>query len=149
MSARTDDISGTAAVAARDVRVVVSRLWRRIRELYDTGELTPSQTSLLSRLAKGGPAPASGLAAAERVRPQSVAATLGVLEERGLVERRPDPGDGRRQLVSLSDAGRELVGDSRRVREEWLARTMQDRYTEAERRTIVEAMALLDRITAP
>jgi len=143
------EISESAARAARDLRVVVSRVRRRLKEVYDSGDLTPSQTSVLSRLDKDGAASASDLAAAERVRPQSMAATLAALDERGLIQRRADPGDGRRQLISLSDAGREFIDDSRQAREEWLSRAFQDRYTEAERRTLVEALALLDRLTRP
>ncbi len=141
--------TGESAVrAAREVRVVFSRLRRRLREVYDTRELTPTQTSVLSRLGKDGPASASALAAAERVRPQSMAATLAALAERALIRRRPDPDDGRRLLVSLTGAGQEFLDDTRRAGEEWLARAMQDRFTERERRTVVEAMALLDKLTA-
>ena len=135
--------------AARDLRVAVSRLRRRLVDVADTHELTPSQLSVLSRLGKEGPASASDLAAAERIRPQSVAATLAVLEERGLVVRRPDPGDGRRQLVSLSPAGRALFDDRRRHREEWLSRALEERLTESERQTVIDAAALLERLTHP
>ncbi|MEW9534237.1 MarR family winged helix-turn-helix transcriptional regulator [Microbispora sp. NPDC049125] len=149
VDADAEGISESAARAARDLRVVFSRLRRRLREAYDTRDLTPSQTSVLSRLGKEGPASASDLAAAERVRPQSMAATLAVLDQRGLVQRRPDPGDGRRQLISLSEAGREFFDDRRRVSEEWLTRALHDHFTEAERQTVIEAMALLDRLTHP
>jgi DNA-binding MarR family transcriptional regulator len=129
--------------------VALSRLRRRLVDLADTRELTPSQLSVLSRLGKEGPASASDLAAAERIRPQSVAATLAVLEERGLVVRRPDPGDGRRQLVSLSREGTALFDDRRRHREEWLSRVLEERLTESERQTVIKAAALLDRLTHP
>ena len=125
---------------------MVGRLRRRMRDLYDPSELTPSATSVLSRLSKSGPMTASELAVAERVRPQSVAATLAVLDEHGLLERRRDPDDGRRQLITLSRAGGALVTDRRRAGEQWLARSLQDHFTEAERRTILEATALLDRL---
>ncbi|MFB9740662.1 MarR family winged helix-turn-helix transcriptional regulator [Pseudonocardia sulfidoxydans] len=142
-------LSESAAHAARDVRVLVGRLRRRLRQTYDNADLTPSQTSALSRIGRAGPLSASDLAAAERVRPQSIAATLAVLEERGLTERRPDPGDGRRRLLTLTPAGAALLDDGRRAGEEWLARALQEQLTEAERRTVVEAMALLDRVVAP
>ena len=87
------------------------------------------------------------MATAERVRPQSVAATVAALEERALVRRDPDPDDGRRQRVSLTDTGRELFLGRRRGAEEWLARALQDEFTEAERATILEATALLERLS--
>jgi DNA-binding MarR family transcriptional regulator len=141
------EISEQAARGACELRVVVGRLRRRLREVADAGDLTPSQVSVLSLLEKGGGASASDLAALDRVRPQSMAATLAALDQQGLVRRDPDPEDGRRQLVSLTTAGREVVQGTRQAREEWLARSLQDRYTEAERRTILEALTLLDRLT--
>lgn len=149
MTTTPRDVSETSVQAAREIRAVFSRLRRRLRETYDTEGLTPTQTTVLGRLRNDGPASASELAAAERVRPQSMAATLAVLDERGLVERRPDPDDGRRVQVSLSDTGRAFLDDRRRAGEEWLARSLEDRLTEAERRSVIDALTLLDRITAP
>ena len=148
MPETVDGVCESAVRLARDLRVVVGRLRRRLKEVYDRRELTPSQTSLLSLLDKG-PTAASDLAAAERVRPQSVAATLAVLAERGLSERHPDPEDGRRQVVSLSPAGREFFDGKRRAGEQWLARALHERYTEAERDTLIRAMVLLERLTQP
>jgi DNA-binding MarR family transcriptional regulator len=141
------EITEQAVRAASELRVVVGRLRRRLREVADAGDLTPSQVSVLSLLDKGGGASSSDLAAMERVRPQSMAATLAALDEHGLIRRDADPEDGRRQLVSLTAAGREVVQGTRVAREEWLARAFQDRYTDTERRTIVEALTLLDRLT--
>lgn len=142
------ETSESAVRAARDVQVVFSRLRRRLKEAYDTRELTPSQTSVLSRLSKEGPASASALAAAERIRPQSIATTLAALDERGMIRRNPDPADGRRQLVSLTEAGDTLIADGRRAGEEWLARALRERYTEDERQAVIAAMALLERLYA-
>ena len=136
-----------SAQAAHDLRVLFGRLRRRLKEVASVGDLTASQTSVLSRLVKDGPATASDLAAAERVRPQSVAATLAALHERGLIERRPDPADGRRQLISLSEAGDEMLAGGRQAREEWLTRAFQERFTAAERATVAAALALLERLT--
>ena len=140
-------ISSPAASAAGDLRVLLGRLRRRLKEVDNTDGITASQLSVMSRLEREGPAAPGVLATAERVRPQSMGATLAALEERGLIGRRHDPADGRRQVVSLSDAGVEAIRGTRRVREEWLARALQDRYTEAERGTITEALALLERLT--
>lgn len=124
--------------------MVFGRVKRRLKELADTDDLTPSQSSVLSRIDKDGPASASELAAAERIRPQSIAAILAALREADLIQRHPDPQDGRRQVVSLTTAGRHRLQGDRKVRQEWLARTLQDRCTEAERQTILKALALLD-----
>ncbi|WP_371477989.1 MarR family winged helix-turn-helix transcriptional regulator [Kitasatospora sp. NBC_00315] len=149
MDETSEGISESAVRAASEVRVVFSRLRRRLRELAGAEGLTPSQVSVLSRLDKEGASSASGLAVAERVRPQSMAATLAALDQQGLIRRRPDPEDGRRQLVTLSEAGRERVEGDRQARTEWLAHALQERFTEAERRTVIEALGLLDRLSRP
>lgn len=140
------DIPESAVHAAREVRVVVSRLRRRLREVAGFDDLTPTQTAVLSRLEKNGPASMSDLAAAERMRPQSMAATLAAIQEHGLIERTQDPDDGRRQVVSLTEAGRETIAGSRRAREEWLARAFASDFTEEQRETVLEALTLLDKL---
>ncbi|MFF3887969.1 MarR family transcriptional regulator [Streptomyces sp. NPDC001914] len=160
-------VSDSAARAAQDLRVAFSLLRRRIREVSETRDpaqdsaqeptqdatrapaqdLTPSQISALTLVSKSGAATASALAAVEGVRPQSMAATLAALDQFGLIQRNPDPGDGRRQLVTLTDAGRERVEGTRQARSEWLARAFEERCTEEERQTVIAAMALLERLT--
>jgi DNA-binding MarR family transcriptional regulator len=136
----------SAIRAARDLRVVFGRLRRRLREVATDDELTPPQTAALLRLAKDGPASTSQLAGAERVRPQSMAATLAGLDRHGLIERHPDPDDGRRQLISLTAQWRRRADVDRKVRDEWLVRAMAERFTAAERVVINEALALLTRL---
>lgn len=142
-------ISDSAHQASREVRAVVGRLRRRLREVAADGELTPSQVSVLTRVAKGEAATASALAVLEGVRPQSVASTIAALEAKGLIGRAPDPEDGRRSIITLTDAGREQDRGNRQAREAWLARELQHRMTEEERRTVIAAMALLDRLARP
>src|ERR1700761_8203287 len=101
-----------------------SRLRRQLKGLATDGDLTPSQTAVLIRLSKEGASSASALAGAEQVRPQSMATIVAALEQRGLIERTPDPEDGRRQLISLSAAGRKRAQSNRHEREEWLARAL-------------------------
>ena len=142
-----EEIADPAVRVARELRVVFGRLHRRLRAVGGEGELTPSQMSVLSRLDKDGPATASALAHAERIRPQSMAGTLGVLDEHGLLQRAPDPGDGRRQVISLAPAGRARLEDNRQAREEWLARSIREQFSDGEVDTITEALTLLDRLT--
>jgi DNA-binding MarR family transcriptional regulator len=146
MSEMVEGVSASAVSAAREIKVVFSRLRRRLKEVA-TDDLSASQTSVLARLAQTGPSSASVLAGAERIRPQSMATILAGLQELGLIRRSPDPDDGRRQVVSLTPAGRERAEGARAVRDEWLVNTLQDHFTEAERETINEALALMDRLT--
>ncbi|MER6207271.1 MarR family transcriptional regulator [Streptomyces sp. NPDC001642] len=140
-------VSDSAARSARDLRVVLSRLRRRIREVATDEDLTPSQESALTLVGKHGAATASALASAEGVRPQSMAATLTALDQHGLIRRSPDPDDGRRHLVTLTEAGRARIEDNMQVRSEWLARAFEDRYTEQERQTIIKALGLMERLS--
>jgi DNA-binding MarR family transcriptional regulator len=124
-----------------------SRLRRQLKDVATGSDLTPSQTAVLTRLWKEGASSASALAAAERVRPQSMATILAGLAGHGLIGRAADPNDGRRQVISLTALGRRRAESDRQVREEWLARAMQERYSERERRIILDAMSLLQRLT--
>jgi DNA-binding MarR family transcriptional regulator len=142
----TTEPSATAVEAARAVRVGLGRLRRRLRENYDRSELTASQTGLLSRLDRDGPASASELAVAEGVRPQSVAMSVANLEERGLVTRTPDPHDGRRQIVAVSRGGKDFLESSREAGEGWLAGVLAQRLSDDECATVLEAMTLLERV---
>lgn len=140
-------ISEAAAQAAGELWVVMPRLKRRLAALDEGADsLSPAESSVLRRLAKEGPATASELAAAERVRPQSMAATVAALEAEGLVLRSPDPHDGRRRQVTLTEAGRRLRLDDSRAREAWLARAL-DRHADPEQLAALRtAVALLDEV---
>jgi DNA-binding MarR family transcriptional regulator len=102
---------------------------------------------VLNRLWKDGASTTSALATAEQVRPQSMATIVAALEQQGLIQRAPDPNDGRRQVISLTAAGRRRAESHRQARQEWLARAMQERYSEQERRVINDALSLLERLT--
>ncbi|OON81342.1 MarR family winged helix-turn-helix transcriptional regulator [Streptomyces tsukubensis] len=144
--ADTPDDPAPEQVAA-DLTAVVGRLTRRLRTASPDSQLTPSQRSALSRLGRGGPATTAALARSEYVRPQSMRATLGVLEEQGLVERTPDPKDGRQSVMSLTPSGEETLAGVRAAKESWLARVIAEELDSADRRGLVEAIALLGRLT--
>lgn len=140
------DPSQKAVRAAQQLRVVFSRLRRRLRELTPGDDLTPSQLAVLVELGKNGPATASQLAAREGMTGQSMSAKILALEALGYLERTTDPSDGRRLLLSLTDAGRARHAGDREAREEWLARLLQQ-CDESELDTLLAALELLDGIS--
>jgi DNA-binding MarR family transcriptional regulator len=100
----------------------------------------------MATLERKGARSVSDLAAAERVRPQSMTQTVGDLESRGFVTRRPDPADGRRALVELTTDGRAALEADRRQREGWLARVIADDLSPGEQAVLAEAVAVLRRL---
>lgn len=138
MPARTDP-----ALVASELRVVLGQLMRRLRAEHG---FPLSHGAVLGRLDREGARSVSDLAAAERVRPQSMAQTVGDLEADELVERRPDPADRRRVLVELTRTGREVLAADRRHREGWLARGIADDLDREEQRVLRDAVELLRRL---
>ena len=128
------------------LRVSIGLLLRRMRQVQADGELTLPESSALTRLDRGGPATSSALARLEQISPQSMGATLSALEARGLVERRPDPGDGRRVVISLSEAGLQALRNKRNARIEQLARALSSGFTRSELQQLMAAAPLLERL---
>jgi DNA-binding MarR family transcriptional regulator len=131
---------------AGNLRVLVGRLVRALQAQDPEDGLSMSKVSVLSRLADEGAASASALASAERVRPQSMSATLAALEAEGLVARRPHPTDRRQILFELTEQGWETAHSARRSREDWLTRVLETEFDNEERRLLRRAIELLERL---
>ncbi|GHF92885.1 MarR family transcriptional regulator [Amycolatopsis bullii] len=132
--------------ASADLRVALGRLVRRLRQGYVAGELTLPERSVLSRLDREGPATPGCLADLERVKPQAMGVTLAGLVERGLVERRKDDSDGRKVLMSVTEAGVELLTDRRSETTRQMAAALAEKFTAAEQRELTAAIPLIERL---
>lgn len=131
------------ALLASELRLVLGRIVRRLRREQS---FPLAHGAVLKALDSDGALSVSDLAHAERVRPQSMAQTVGELEADGLVARTPDPDDRRRALVRLTTAGREVLAAERGRREGWLAQVIADDLSESERATLARAIELLARV---
>ncbi len=109
-------------------------------------ELTLPEISVLARLDRDGPTTVTGLAKQEQISAQSMGATLAALEARGLVARASDPGDGRRVVISATDAGLETLQTGRNARLQALARALSAAFSPAELRTLSAAAPLIERL---
>lgn len=135
--------SESLALADR-LRLAVGRLARKLRQ-QSLGGLTPSQRSVLASLDRCGPITLSRLAEVEAVSRPAVSGIASRLEEKGLIERRPNPADRRSALVALSAEGRTVLQEGRRERTAVLAMGME-RLSDEERRLLAEAIEVLDRL---
>jgi DNA-binding MarR family transcriptional regulator len=136
----------TAAVAG-ELRVVFARLLRRLREQSAGSDLTRSQSAVLGRLERAGATTATALARAEGIRPQSMGAIVAALDAAGLVAGSPDPGDGRKTILELTEKAREEFRTGRLAREDWLTQAIGGTLDAAEVRRLGEAVELLKRVT--
>jgi DNA-binding MarR family transcriptional regulator len=135
-----DEVAGALHAS---VRLLVQRL-RQTPAVE--GDLTPAESSALARLDRTGPITASELARLERITPQSMGTTVGALEDRGLVERVPDPKDGRRAILSVTTGGRDLLRRRRSARSEMLSEALAAGFTRTELKQLEVAAPLIERL---
>ncbi len=127
------------------LRDSIARLNRRLRQARPVGELTQNQISVLTSLELAGALTPRELADAERVQPPTMTKIVAKLEERGLVQRTPHPHDRRQVLLAATEAGRTLIEEHRRVRDEWLTRKLAELPGE-DRAVIARAAEILGQI---
>ena len=142
MMSRMPD-SPDAIRAAGELRAVLGQLMRRLRSENTRPQ---AQLSVLSRLDRGGPQTTSGLAAAEHMRPQSMAEVVAELQADGFVERTPDASDRRQLLVDLTHEGKDFIRRERRRREDWLSQAISEHLSAREQAVLAEAATLLRRL---
>jgi DNA-binding MarR family transcriptional regulator len=143
----TENTTITLTDSAARLRLAIVRTARRLRqEAAGAGtELTPTAVSALATVERHGPLTPSELAEIERVKRPTATRTLRVLGEAGLVERAPDPIDGRSSLVSVNSAGRERLRRLRGRKNAYLARRMRD-LPPADLETLDRAAEILEGI---
>src|SRR5579863_8529416 len=108
--------------AATELALALGMLVRRLRSEVpsESHELSWAQLSVMRRLDNDGPATTADLARAEGVKPQSMGAIVAALEEKGLVERKPHPTDGRQVNIALTSKGAAVRNSARAAKRTWL-----------------------------
>jgi DNA-binding MarR family transcriptional regulator len=132
---------------AAELRVALARTVRLLRRERSSEDITDGQYAVLALLDREGPQTPRALAEAEHVQPPSMTRMLNTLEQAGLLTRADDPDDRRQVIVTLSDAGRREVRETRRRRDAWLARRLADLDPE-EREVLARAADILRRRVA-
>jgi DNA-binding MarR family transcriptional regulator len=107
--------------------------------------LTPARLSALSVIVFGGPQTLGSLAAAERVAGPTMTRIVDGLAELGLVQRLPDPKDGRAVAIVATDAGDRLMRAAAQRRISAIANAVGG-LAPADRRRLAAAAGLLDEL---
>ncbi|MFE4355985.1 MULTISPECIES: MarR family winged helix-turn-helix transcriptional regulator [Streptomycetaceae] len=129
---------------AADLRAALGSL---VRSLRDSDELPQNQAAVLGLLVRDERScTVAELAALQRVRHQSMARTVALMTEAGLVVQQPHPTDGRKLLVTATGAGRTALLDQRARREHRIATAIESRLDPAERDRLRAAVDLLRRL---
>ena len=135
---------------ASALRISVTRLARRLRaERQSEGlepDLSDTQLAALAALERHSAMTPGELADHEKVQPPSMTRVIAVLEERALVMRSPHASDRRQVLLTVTDYGREVVQQSRRLREAWLAKRLRE-LTPQERAALRAAAPILEKLS--
>lgn len=138
--------SESLVALAGELRGVLGKLIRRLREQSNHEDSTSSQKSVLLRLEREGSATVSELARAESVRPQSMRITVAGLAALGAVKGRPDPADARKTIFSLTAGFLKVLHSNRAAKEDWLYRAMEAQLLPQEQQVLADAAKLLQRV---
>ena len=120
-------------------------LVRKVRAAAASQELSLTEGSVLARLDRDGPATTAELARAESMKPQSMGTTIAALEERGLVERKPHPTDGRQVNIALTAKGAAVRKSARDAKRNWLAEAIAQ-LDDADREALFRAGDIMRRL---
>ena len=111
-------------IAVLEFTQAIGLLVRRVRAAAASHELSLTESAVMTRLAKEGPATTAELARAEGMKPQSMGATVAALEEMGMVERKPHPTDGRQVNIVLTAKGEAVRSSAKDAKRTWLAQAI-------------------------
>jgi DNA-binding MarR family transcriptional regulator len=133
-------------------RAAVERLTLSIEDfnslfirLPASDRLSFSALSVLHTLSRLGPCRLNELVRTEQIKQPALTSAVAKLERDGLIERRPDPSDGRATMLSLTSDGRSVVSRRHADRVERLG-SLIDRLSSAERARLLGIADVLDEI---
>jgi DNA-binding MarR family transcriptional regulator len=131
-----------------DFAQTIGRVVRHMRAAAAQHELSLTESAVLARLGREGPATTAELARAEGMRPQSMSAAVATLEERGFVERKAHPSDGRQLNIALTERGTAVRSKAKDLKRAWLAQATA-RLEDEESQVLARAGDILKRLLEP
>jgi DNA-binding MarR family transcriptional regulator len=132
-------------IAVIDLIHSVGLLVRRVRAAAARHELSWTESAVMARLARDGPATTADLARAEGMKPQSMGTTIAALEEMGFVERKPHPTDGRQVNIEVTAKGAAVRKSVKEAKRTWLTGAIAE-LDEQDRNTLFKAGEIIKRL---
>ena len=131
--------------AVIDFTQAIGLLVRRVRTAAASEDLSWTESLVMSRLSKDGPATTADLARAEGIKPQSMGTTVAALEKAGIVERKPHPTDGRQVNIELTAKGAALRKSAKDAKLAWLVQVIAQ-LDEEQQKTLFAAGEIIKRV---
>ena len=128
-----------------DLTQAIGLLLRRVRAATASEDLSWTESLVMARLAKDGPATTADLARAEGMKPQSMGTTVAALEKLGIVARKPHPTDGRQVNIELTAKGAALRKSTKDAKLTWLVQAIAQ-LDEEQQKTLFAAGAIIKRL---
>ncbi len=135
-----------AEATAAELRRVVGKLKRRLREQTDLNGLSWPQVQAMAHIDRAGPMTVTALARAESMRSQSMGATVAALEAQGFVLGAPHPTDGRQTVWSLTPKAYAWIEAGRAQRSDWLMQAIRHDFSPDEQEALAIGVRLLRRL---
>lgn len=112
---------------ATDLRMVITRLIKKLRSKSTANQkLSLTERSTIALLDQHKELMPSELAAMEKITTQSMSQILSHLMELSYINRRISTLDKRKSIISLSEAGKDVLHKARNERDEWLGRALEE-----------------------
>src|SRR5271156_183880 len=131
--------------AVIDLTQAIGLLLRRVRAATASEELSWTESLVMARLEKDGPATTADLARAEGMKPQSMGTTVAALKKMGIVERKPHATDGRQVNIELTVKGAALRKSAKDAKLAWLGQVIAQLDAE-EQKTLFAAGEIIKRL---
>ncbi|MCZ4243998.1 MarR family winged helix-turn-helix transcriptional regulator [Pedobacter punctiformis] len=137
--------SKTQEIAAK-LRSTVTRLTRQLRKQNVSSEFSNAELLTMSLLEQHGKLLSTELAEMERVSKQAISQIINRLFDAKCVERFPSEEDKRKIYIGLTKYGEKHIIATRKIKEEWLAKTMEEIFSAEEINLIQAFLPLLSRL---
>lgn len=131
------------------LRSAISKMFKRLRkQVHSVENHSISEMETVGYIYKQGPLLPSELASLVKVSTQSMSQILSKMDGLGLIVRTPSKEDRRKMYISLTEQGNLVVEHTRYERDEWLAQAIDTHLTKQEKKTLADAVAILEKLAA-